>query len=122
VDGFSDKNLRTLWLALNLATPEYDEKNQAAVYSELSGYTSSEYPYLLRQNAFKYLFQLNTFSDQNLKDLLQGSQHQVGQFRSFSRDMLKQLLENPAYKNRFRGLMSDLPQQQRTYLESLIKE
>src|SRR5690606_15417732 len=61
VDGFSDKNLRTLWLALNLATPEYDEENQAAVYSELSGYSSSEYPYLLRQNSFKYLFQLNTF-------------------------------------------------------------
>ena len=122
VDGFSDKNIRTLWLALNLATPQYDERDQATVYSELSGYTSTQYPYLLRENAFKYLFQLNSFSDQNLKDLLQASQYHVGQFRSFARDMIKQLLENPAYIKRFQSLIEDLPQNQKNYLEKLFSK
>ena len=119
-EGLSDKNIRTLWLALNLATPNYQKDNKAAVYEELSGYAAPQYPYLTRQNALKYLFQLNSFSDQNLKDLLQGSQHAVSRFRSFSREMIGQLLQDPSYVNRFSSLLGELPEAQRKYLESRL--
>ena len=119
-EGLSDKNLRTLWLALNLATPNYQKNDKAAVYEELSGYTASQYPFLTRQNAFKYLFQLNSFSDENLKDLLQGSQHPISRFRSFTRDMIGQLLKDPSYVNRFKSLLEELPESQRKYLETRI--
>lgn len=121
-EGLSDKNLRTLWLALNLATPNYQKDNKAAVYQELSGYTASQFPYLTRQNAFNYLFQLNSFSDQNLKDLLQGSQHPVSSFRSFSREMIGQLLKDPSYAGKFQSLLEELPERQKQYLENRLSD
>lgn len=122
VEGFSDKNLRIMWLTLNLATPAYQSEAKAEVYEELSGYTSPVFPFQVRQNAFEYLYQLNSFTDQNLKDLLQGSQHPVSRFRSFSRQMIGQLLKDASYVSRFKSLVEDLPVDQRKYLESKLPQ
>src|SRR5690606_24289257 len=120
VEGFSDKNLRIMWLTLNLATPAYQSEAKAEVYEELSGYTSPVFPFQVRQNAFEYLYQLNSFTDQNLKDLLQGSQHPVSRFSSFSRQMIGRLLKDPSYVSRFKSLVDVLPVDHRKYLESKL--
>ena len=121
IEGFNDKNIRTLWLALNLATPDYERENQSAVYAELSKYTSPYYPYQMRQNAFNYLFQLNSFSDQNLMDLLKATQHQVGSFRTFSRQLLQELIASEEYQKRFLSLKEELPKGQIDFLEQQLK-
>lgn len=121
-DGFLDKNIRILWLALNLATPDYESEHQKEVYQELSGYTATVYPFQVRQKAFEYLFQLNSFSKQNLKDLLQGSQHHVYRFQSFSREMITDLLKNEVYEKRFKSLMGESPAAQRKFLERLLEQ
>lgn len=121
IQGFHDKNIRILWLALNLATPGFDGAKQRDHYTELAGYTSPYYPFYIRQNALRFLFQLNSFSDQNLKDLMEGTFHQVGRFRSFSRKMLRELLESDAYQDRFVKIKESLPGKQREFLERSLE-
>ena len=122
VEGFSDKNVEILWLALNLATPDYEPGKKSAVYNKLSGYTSPYYPYQIRQNALGYLFQLNSLNDQNLKDLLQGVHHQVSRFRQFSRGLLERLLQDGKYRRRLQELKEEFPKAQQEFLERKFKE
>ena len=118
--GFSDKNLRILWLALHLATPDYNSEDQDKIYGELSGYTSPVYPFYVRQNAFDYLYQLNSFNKQNLLDLMEGGQHQVSRFQNFSRGMIKELLKSKVYRDRFKGIEGELTNEQKAYLNHLL--
>lgn len=121
IEGFTDKNIELLWLALNLATPEYEKDNKKEVFEKLTAYTSTYFPFYIRQNAFTYVFQLNSFTDQNLKDLLEGSQHSVSRFRTFSRNMIKELLKNDVFEQRFKDL-EKLPENQEKYLQNLISK
>ncbi|HET8753040.1 MAG TPA: M1 family metallopeptidase, partial [Salinimicrobium sp.] len=121
IEGFSDKNIEMLWLALNLASPEYEPENKKQVFEKLTGYTAQYFPFQIRQNAFSYLFQLNSFTEMNLRHLLQGSQHAVGRFKTFSRDLIKELLKNELYEQRFREL-KNLPENQEKYLQTLLSE
>lgn len=91
--GYLDGNLRTLWLALSLATPEIPQNLKKEYLEELSGYTAPHQRFQLRQNAFDYLFQLNAFSSRNIYDLLDASRHHNFRFRDFARKMLKQVLK-----------------------------
>ncbi|MDR9456916.1 MAG: M1 family metallopeptidase [Salegentibacter sp.] len=114
--GFTDRNLRILWLTLNLATPAFEPEKQQENYMELSGYTAPHFPFEVRKNAFGYLFQINAFSDENLRNLMEATQHHNNQFRSFSRELLSELLKNPDYRRQLEMLNANLPEQERLYL------
>ncbi|MCL6217403.1 M1 family metallopeptidase [Zunongwangia pacifica] len=120
VQGFYDKNVRMLWLTLNLVTPEYDAGNSQANYAELSGYTQTKYPMEIRQNAFSYLFQIDAFSDQNLKDLMQGTQHHTYRFRDFCRQLLKELLTHDKYFKKIQDLSDSFSKKEQEYLQSQL--
>ena len=122
VQGFYDKNVRMLWLTLNLVTPEYDAANTQANYAELSGYTQTKYPLEIRQNAFSYLFQIDAFSDQNLKDLMQGTQHHTYRFRDYCRQLLKELLANENYLEKFQQLSNSFTKKEREFLQSQLSK
>ncbi len=71
VVGFSDKNVRLLWLTLSLVTPEYLSEDKKQMYQELLEYSSSRYGYNIREQAFTYLNSINACNDfckENLKD------------------------------------------------------
>lgn len=53
--GFSDKNVRLLWIVLNLNTPFYQADNKQGLYEELLSYTNERYNADLRIKAFQYL-------------------------------------------------------------------
>lgn len=108
IQGFQDKNVRLLWLTINLVSPEIGSAKKSMYYNELSGYTSSYFPFSLRQNAFGYLYQLNAFSDENLLDLLDGAQHQTSSFRSYSRELLDTLLKEEGYQQKYVVLSKNL--------------
>lgn len=92
-NGFLDKNIRTLWLALNMATQEVDQAKKEACRAELSSYTAPSHRFQLRQNAFEYLYQLRAFESQNIHDLLEASRHHNYRFRGFAKDLLKKVLQ-----------------------------
>ena len=104
VEGFSNKNVRLLWLTLSLVTPEFQPENTSKFYQELSGYTSAKYAYEIRQNAFGFLYQIESFTEQNYLDLIQGSVHPVWRFRNFCRELLTEL----AGKEKHRAMLFSL--------------
>ena len=118
--GFNDRSLRILWLALALATPEYNSKNTPVFYNELSAYTSAAYHFEVRQYAFQFLFQLQAFTDKNLIDLVQATQHPAWQFSKFSKQILNKLLEETVYKKRFERILSELNDKEQKYIKEQL--
>ncbi|HSP11495.1 MAG TPA: M1 family aminopeptidase, partial [Salegentibacter sp.] len=118
--GFTDKNLRILWLTLNLATPSFDPEKKQEIYQELSEYTAPNNPFEIRENAFGYLFQINAFSNENLRDLLEGTQHHNNPFRSFSRQLLLELINNPDYRSQLEVIKEELPEKERSFLNEKL--
>lgn len=116
--GLPNKNVRLLWLTLAMITKDYQPENKSVFYTELSGYTASNYSMEVRQGAFQYLSDTVGLSDQNLLDLVNACLHHTWQFRKFSRDLLDQLLENENYKKRFNVLKEKLNTEELRYINS----
>jgi len=116
VQGFQNKNVRLLWLVINLVSPKVTSENKSSYYDELSGYTNKTLPYGLRQNAFGYLYQINAFSEQNLLDLLEGGQHPNYRFRTYCRSLLDKLLKDKEYRTKYVALSDTMENPDLEYL------
>ncbi|WP_241147997.1 M1 family metallopeptidase [Lacinutrix jangbogonensis] len=111
VVGFNDKNVRTLWLALALLTPEYNSGFNTVYIKELSDYTSSKYSFQTRQNAFSFINNLQIFNIETLINLIDATAHHNWRFKSFARDLLKSLSEEEKYKEIIANLQEQLKEQ-----------
>ncbi len=120
VEGFSDKNVKMLWLVINMVTPAANAESLKKYYDELSSYTSSYHPFEVRQNAFGYLYQINSFSRENLVDLLNATQHHNWRFRDFSRKLLDELLTREEYRIRYSELENELSPEERNFLNTRL--
>lgn len=109
IQGFNSKNVRTLWLVLALNTPGFSTKERASFFEELNSYTATNHNTRLRQNAFKYLELLNSFSDESLVNLSMGATHPSWQFNKSCTQLLERLLEKDKYRVRFSNVMDILP-------------
>ncbi|WP_035483102.1 M1 family metallopeptidase [Gaetbulibacter saemankumensis] len=89
IDGFSDKNIRILWLVLALNTEGYDVINTSRYFNELVGYTSAIYSAEIRRNAFQYLTWMNSCNDACLKNLVEATKHHSWQFSKFAKQLLE---------------------------------
>ncbi|SOC80546.1 aminopeptidase N [Salinimicrobium sediminis] len=94
VEGFNSKNIRTLWLALSLATPEVSAESKKKFITELESYTAPHQKFQVRENAFGYLYQLNAFSSETIYNLMEAARHHNYRFREFSKQLLKTLVDN----------------------------
>lgn len=97
VYGFSDYNVRLLWLALNLNTLEYQPERKQAVIDELISYTDPEYGFELRMNAFNYINLINAFEEVSIKNLLEATDHHNWRFQQFAKGILGELNQNDRY-------------------------
>jgi len=91
VVGFNDKNVRVLWLALNLNTMEYQPERKQLVLEELINYSLSSEHFELRMNAFRYLKLLGAFEKKSIASLVQATKHPVWQFSKFAKNLLEEL-------------------------------
>lgn len=89
IQGFNDKNVRILWLALNLVSPDFEDKKIRRYYEELTSYTSSKYQFEVRQNAFRYLTQIQACNDLCKENLKQATKHHNWRFSKFTKALLK---------------------------------
>ena len=121
--GFSNRNVRLLWLTLALLTKDYEPNDTNEYYMELSGYTSPVYSNEVRQGAFQFLEQLIGFSDNNLLDLVDATQHHSWQFKKYARTLLDQLLEKKDYRDRLDKLKVKFNKEELRYISNkLISE
>jgi aminopeptidase N len=115
--GFSDGNIRTLWLTLSLATQAYKSDEAGARYDELVSYTGAEYPFQLRENAFQYLLQIQSFDRTSLKNLVEACTHHTWRFRANSRKLLTKLIKEERIKDIMQSVKRLLNEKQLAYLE-----
>ncbi|ETN95596.1 M1 family metallopeptidase [Zhouia amylolytica] len=119
--GFNNKNIRMLWLTLAILTEDYNTVEKSSYFDELSVYTSSRFNFEVRQNAFIMLNELQAFTDQNLKDLVNACLHHSWQFAKFSKSLLTDLLNDLTYKIRFESIISELNTKEQTFLKSKLQ-
>lgn len=91
VYGFSDLNVRILWIVLNLNTPFYEADNKQELYNELVRYTSANYGADLRIKAFQYLNRMDACNEQCQLNLEDAKGHHNWRLAKFARDMSKQV-------------------------------
>lgn len=120
--GFYYKNIRMLWLTLSLVTADYQTDKKQDFYNELSGYTHPAYDYSIQQNAFGYLYQINRFSYQNYKDLIQAAQHPVWRFKNFARELLKELLKEDLHQTALENLKPQLTAEEQALIDKYTAE
>lgn len=121
VIGLPNKNVRLMWLTLAVLTDGYDATNTKKYFDELSGYTSPQYAFEIRQGAFFYLKEAFGFTEQNLMDLAQATTHHAWQFKNFARNMMDELLQDEVYKNRITALLDKLKPEEKRYIERRLE-
>ncbi len=115
--GFSNKNIRQLWLALAWLTEGYNEDQKPYYLHELRRYTSSIHSFEIREKAFQLLMGIQELTDINLKDLIDACFHPNWRFTKSSRDLLDQLLKDPIMKTRLNALKSQLSEEKALWLD-----
>ncbi|MCM8568120.1 M1 family metallopeptidase [Gramella jeungdoensis] len=119
-EGFYNKNIRMLWLTLNLVTSEFEPEKTNSYYEELAGYTDEWRPFQVRENAFGYLYQLGAFDRESLENLIKGTHHHAYSFRNFCRQLLSELLTNEEYRKELTDLSQVMTEKETVYLRSKI--
>lgn len=94
IQGFNNKNVRILWLTLNLISADFEDRKTRNYYQELTDYTSSKYSFEIRQNAFQYLNQIQACNDVCIENLKQATKHHSWQFSKFAKSMLESINRN----------------------------
>ncbi|MBT8245657.1 MAG: M1 family metallopeptidase [Winogradskyella sp.] len=89
VYGFLEKNVRLLWLVLNLNTPEYQSDKKEEILNELKSYTNPDNNFQLRINAFNFLDLIGACDANCRANLEQAKTHHNWRMVKFAKDMLK---------------------------------
>jgi aminopeptidase N len=84
--------LRQSWLLLAALTPAY-QNEQAENLTALRNTTNPVYAAEDREKAFQLLNQVDVLNNQNIKDLMQATEHHRWAFKKFSRELFLQMLE-----------------------------
>lgn len=98
VYGFSDYNVKLLWLALHLNTIEYQPDKKQEILESLRSYTGSRYSFELRMNAFKYLKLIKGFDVAAISNLIDATRHHNWRFQQFAKRLIEELEEDQNYK------------------------
>ncbi len=120
--GFQNKNIRMLWLALALSTPDYMQTAKPIFKKELAGYTSSEYSFEIRKNAFEYIRSLGMYDEIVVDNLVDATVHHQWRFRNFARDLLNEVAKNPGTLEAISDRLDSYSEKAQAYLKrELIK-
>lgn len=119
--GFSDYNLRTLWLSLALSTENYSI-NKEPLIAELISYSSSNYEAIIRQDALEKLLAFNIINDEVLGNLVKATTHHMWQFSKFGRDNIRNLLKKKEMRVAFERILPNLNKTDQFELNRLLKE
>jgi aminopeptidase N len=117
--GFSDHNLKTLWLSLAVSTPEY-EVDKTVLIAELINYSSPNYEAITRQKALEKLIGFQLINDAVLKNLVSATTHHMWQFSKFGRDNIRKLLKDKEMVLSFERIIPQLDEKEGFQLSRLL--
>ncbi|QXP79415.1 MULTISPECIES: M1 family metallopeptidase [Winogradskyella] len=94
ISGFSDKNVRLLWIVLNLNTAYYQTDDKQKLFNELVDYTGEAYNVDLRMNAFQYLYLMKSCNEECEANLEKAKSHYNWRMVKFAKELSNKLEEN----------------------------
>jgi aminopeptidase N len=121
ISGFNDKSFEMLWVFYALSSSNYIE-NPEELLSKLSNYTSNNFEFSIRQNAFEYLKKIDNLSIQNLEDLLDCCLLPNWRNAKWSKDFLKEILKDLKVKNEYLTILPNLKAEKQTMLNRFLNE
>ncbi|AVI51609.1 aminopeptidase [Pukyongia salina] len=121
VEGFQDKNVRQLWLALAVITEGYRTDEKTSFVNELRGYTSNTYSFEVRQLAFRYVNDLRLFNDEVLDNLIDASVHHNWRFRNASRTLFSEIIKNPGTGDEILKRLDTYSEKEQQFLQTQLK-
>lgn len=98
IQGFNNKNIRMLWLALLLNVDDSVDLRTQGFLNELVGYTSSKYDFETRETAFSYLNAMQVYNKTIITNLINATKHHNWRFKEYSRSLLEYLKQDEKYK------------------------
>lgn len=122
IEGFQNKNIRQLWLALALITEGYENAEKENYLNELKNYTSEDYSFEIREKAFEFVNELQLWDFETLKNLAEATVHPTWRFAKSSKALLNNLLQNKNYHEQIKVLGRQVSEKAANYLNSIIKE
>lgn len=122
VEGFQNKNIRQLWLALALITEDYNNTEKENYLKELKNYTSTEYSFEIREKSFEYVNELQLWDLETIKNLAEACVHPTWRFSKPSKEMLNKLLQEKKHYEQIKVLGRQVSDKAANYLNSIIKE
>lgn len=122
IEGFQNKNIRQLWLALALITEGYEKDEKENYLTELKNYTSPEYSFEIREKAFEFVNELQLWDAETLKNLVEACVHPTWRFAKSSKEILNKLLQNEKYHEQIKLLGRQVSEKAANYLNGIIKE
>lgn len=102
--GFNDHNIKTLWLALAIATNDYEPEKSFSYLEDLINYTSPKRRFQTRRNAFQYLHQINVIKKQAIKNLVKACTHHNWRFRKFARNLFKKWMNQAPNQEKLKSI------------------
>lgn len=122
IEGFQNKNIRQLWLALALITENYDQTKKEDYLKELRHYSSPDYSFEIREKAFEFMNQLKLWNTETIKNLIEACVHPTWRFAKASKQLLNEVLKDPTYYEQTKTLSAQLSEKASNYLKSITKE
>ncbi len=119
ISGFNDKSFEMIWMVNALSNPNYIENPQELI-TKLSNYTSSNFEFSVRQNAFECLNKNNNLSIQNLEDLLDCCLLPNWRNAKWSKEFLKDILKNSKIKEDYLKLLPNLTSEKQILLNRFL--
>ncbi|MEM7187116.1 MAG: M1 family aminopeptidase, partial [Bacteroidota bacterium] len=121
MEGFQNKNLKLLWLALAISSEAYGATANEIFVSELKTYASERFSFEVRQLAFDYLIRLQILDDEVMAHLINGSVHHYWRFRDVARQVLDEMWKVESFKTRLIEVLETVPEEERRYLRTKIE-
>lgn len=120
IEGFQNKNIRQLWLALALITEGYDTPQKRDYLNELKNYSSTAYSFEIRAKAFEYVNELHLWDRETLKSLVEACVHPTWRFAKSSKEILNGLIQDREMHEEMKALKNQVSEKAGNYLSDKL--
>ena len=121
IQGANDKSFRMTWLTLALLVKDYQLQRKKDFYAELVRYTSDDYPFNVRLNAFYTLLQLDLFNEQSIENLMDASLHFNWHFHKDARHILQKIYKRKKYREIIDNLLKNKYLHNQKFFKTLLE-
>ena len=115
--GFHDRNIRQLYLALALYTPNYRDSEKKEFLEELQSYTNPEFSFEIREKAFELLNSMQMLNEPVLRNLVNACTHHYWRFREAARALLDVLMEDANNRSKVLAMAATSSNNELAYLQ-----